>query len=105
MTDEQFTKLLPIVGTAVSVIGGLTLNYINERRESLRKKRQDNDAQALVNRIAETSQAKIEFLEAEARLKDAELRLRDEQIAALQRKLDASEDNDEREVNLESDMG
>lgn len=105
MSNEDISKLLPVVGTVVSIVGGLALNAINARRQRLKHRQNESDAQAFVNQFAITAQEKMDALENRVKTLESEGLEKDRKIERLQNRLDELESKHEKEINLDTDMG
>jgi len=63
--NDELIKLLPIVGTVVSIVGGLVLSRIEDRKQAIKDRAVDTNTQDLLNQFAADTKKKSEELEAE----------------------------------------
>jgi len=63
--NDELIKLLPIIGTVVSIVGGLVLSRIEDRKQAIKDRAVDTNTQELVNKFAADYKEKSDRLEIE----------------------------------------
>jgi len=84
MNNDELIKLLPIVGTIVSIIGGLVLSGIEDRKQTIKDRAADTNTQELMNQFADDYKKRSDSLEAENRELWSRVRTMETTIATLQ---------------------
>jgi len=110
MNNEELVKWLPVLGTGASIIGGLILSSIEDRRQAIKERSVSTDAQSLVNAFAASAKEEIRLLTERVQMLEDEGRAKDQHIASLERRIDLYEQQinvgtQEKEIDLESEMG